>query len=422
MQRPWGAGFLVIADRTFDDAQRMRLLADVAGTVAWAPDAPAALRRVAELMVPRLADWCAIDVREGETTYRRLVVVHADPHWQGRAAALLGPWAPDPGRPGVARVVRTGESQLATDADATALVPSGDAERERLVTELGVARYVSVPLRVDVRPLGALTLVITDTRHGFVDGDVTFVETLARVAGLAVANARLERELIDANRRQDNLLAAFSHQLRTPLTAMLGWLQLARRLEPPAAARALDTIERNGRALSRLIDDLIDTARILTGKVSIERRPLNLAGLVEHAVAAQLGPARDKGVRLDAELDHGSAGYAGDRARLEQVVAVLLANAVKFTPPGGRVVARLDGDATCARIQVSDSGRGIPADLLPHVFDLFRRGADEAGDSGLGLGLAIVRGLVGLHGGTLEAASEGPDRGATFTVLLPRPA
>jgi signal transduction histidine kinase len=411
---------LVIADRTFDDAQRKRLLADVAATVAWAPDAAAALRRVAELMVPRLADWCAIDVLEGETSYRRLAVIHADPHWQERVAALLGPWAPDPRRAGVARVVRTGESQVATDADATALVPSGDAERERLVTELGIAQYVSVPLRIDERPLGALTLVITDARHRFADDDLALAETLARVAGLAVANARLEVALTDTNRRQDDLLAALSHQLRTPLTAMLGWLQLARRLEPEAAAHALDTIERNGRLLGRLIDELIDTARILTGKVSIERRPLNLARLVEHAVAAQLEAARDKGVRLDTEVDPDDAGYSGDRARLEQVVAVLLANAVKFTPPGGRVVARLDGDAARARIRVTDTGGGTPAELLPHVFELFRRGADEPRDQGLGLGLAIVRGLVGLHGGTVEAASEGADRGATFTVLLPR--
>jgi signal transduction histidine kinase len=125
-------------------------------------------------------------------------------------------------------------------------------------------------------------------------------------------------------------------------------------------------------------------------------------------------------VRLDIELQAPAAGYVGDRARVEQIVVVLLANAVKFTPSGGRVVARLDGDGSRARIRVTDSGRGISAELLPHVFELFRRGPSEPGDPGLGLGLAMVRGLVKLHGGTVEAASEGVDRGATFTVLLPR--
>jgi len=136
--------------------------------------------------------------------------------------ALLGPWAPDPDRVGVARVVRTGESQIAAEASAAAaLVPSGDAERERLVTQLGVAGYVSVPMLFNARPFGALTLVVADARRRFADGDVALVETLARMAGLAVANARLEHELADTHRRQDDLLAALSHQLRTPLTAML---------------------------------------------------------------------------------------------------------------------------------------------------------------------------------------------------------
>jgi signal transduction histidine kinase len=396
----------VIADRSFDDAQRIRVLADVAGAVAWASDARAALRRVAELMVPTLADWCAVDILEGEATYRRLAVVHVDAQWQGRVDALLGPWAPDPDRVGVARVVRTGESQIAAEASAAAaLVPSGDAERERLVTQLGVAGYVSVPMLFNARPFGALTLL---------------VETLARMAGLAVANARLEHELADTHRRQDDLLAALSHQLRTPLTAMLAWLHLARRPDADGSARALETIERNGRVLGRRIDELMDTARILTGKVDIDRRPLDLAGIVEHAVLSQRGVARHKGVRLDIELQAPAAGYVGDRARVEQIVVVLLANAVKFTPSGGRVVARLDGDGSRARIRVTDSGRGISAELLPHVFELFRRGPSEPGDPGLGLGLAMVRGLVKLHGGTVEAASEGVDRGATFTVLLPR--
>ncbi|HXD96590.1 MAG TPA: GAF domain-containing sensor histidine kinase [Candidatus Acidoferrum sp.] len=411
----------MIADRSFDDAQRIRVLADVAGAVAWASDARAALRRVAELMVPTLADWCAVDILEGEATYRRLAVVHVDAQWQGRVDALLGPWAPDPDRVGVARVVRTGESQIAAEASAAAaLVPSGDAERERLVTQLGVAGYVSVPMLFNARPFGALTLVVADARRRFADGDVALVETLARMAGLAVANARLEHELADTHRRQDDLLAALSHQLRTPLTAMLAWLHLARRPDADGSARALETIERNGRVLGRRIDELMDTARILTGKVDIDRRPLDLAGIVEHAVLSQRGVARHKGVRLDIELQAPAAGYVGDRARVEQIVVVLLANAVKFTPSGGRVVARLDGDGSRARIRVTDSGRGISAELLPHVFELFRRGPSEPGDPGLGLGLAMVRGLVKLHGGTVEAASEGVDRGATFTVLLPR--
>ncbi len=405
------------ADRSPDAALQTRMLADVAEAVAWAPDASSALRRVAELLVPGLADWCAIDLVEDEMTCRRLTVVHADPRRHARSAGLLGLWAPDPGQPGVAGVVRTGQPHLSTDGSgAAALVSVNDSAGARLVRELGVAGYVSVPLRVDDHPLGALTLVVADDRRRLADGDVAFAQTLARLAGLSIANARLQRALADTSRRQDELLAVLSHQLRTPLTAMLAWLQLVRRLDTGAAVHAFDTIERNGRALGRLIDDLMDTARILTGKVSIERRPLDLASLVTGAVAGQRAAARVKGVRLDADLGSLEARYVGDRRRLEQVLAALLDNALRFTPAGGHVVARLDGDGRRARIRVTDSGRGIPAPLLPHVFDSFRRG-DENG--GLGLGLAVARDLVTMHGGTLEAASDGPDRGATFTVRLP---
>jgi signal transduction histidine kinase len=410
----------VIADRFSDDAQRMHVLADVADAVAWAADAPAALRRVAELTVPRLADWCAVDILEDETTYRRLAVVHVDAQWRGRVDALLGPWAPDPHRLGVARAVRTGESQIGAEAAAAALVPSEDAAGEQLVRQLGVAGYVSVPLLFNARPFGALTLVVADPRRRFADGDIALAETLARVAGLAVANARLERALTETNRRQDDVLAALSHQLRTPLTAMLGWLHLARSPAADGGVHAFDTIERNGRMLGRRIDELMDTARILTGKTDIERRPLDLPGIVQQAVMHQREAARHKGVRLDLELHPPSAPCVGDRARVEQMVVGLIANAVKFTPAGGRIVASLDGDASRARIRVTDSGRGIPAELLPHVFDVFRRGPSAPDDPGLGLGLALVRGLVQLHGGSVEAASEGAGRGATFTVLLPR--
>ena len=357
---------------------------------------------------------------EGEVAYRRLTVVHAEPRWRDRIGALLGPWVPDAHRRGVAHVVRTGERQVAADVpDTSVLVACDDAER--LVAELRCHRLSSMPLFARPRPLGALTLVATDGRRRFDDVDMALAETLARLAGLCLASDLLAREVADTSRRQDDLLAALSHQLRTPLTAMMAWLQLVRHgTDVTATTHALDAIERNGRLLGRLIDDLLDTARILIGKVDIAREPMNLVPVVERAVAAELPSAREKGIGLDTALDQTGAAYVGDRDRLEQVVGVLLANAVKFTPPGGHILTRLDGDANRVRILVSDNGRGIPGDLLPHVFEIFRRGVDDPSWGGLGLGLAIVRGLVELHGGTVEAASDGDGRGATFTVLLPR--
>lgn len=412
----------MIAERTFDDAQWNHVLADVAGAVAWSPDAWATLRQVAGLIVPRLADWCVIDVRDGESAYRRLAVVHVDARCQARVPPLLGSWMPDAQRPGVPRVVRTGERQVVAEgAQPDALLPRADAECERLIAELGLAGYVSVPLLAHARTLGALTLVTARPGRHFGEREVALAETIARVAALAMPGARLERAPAEPGWPQDDRLTALSHQLRTPLTAMLAWLRLARPgAEAAEVARALDTIERNGRVLGRLIDDLLDTMRVLTGSVALGRRAVDLVEIVEAAVASQAPAARAKGVRLETELDPAAAAYVGDRGRLEQVVAVLVVNAVKFTPPGGRVVARLDGNAALARIRVTDDGRGIPAAHLPYVFDLFPRAADEPGGEGLGLGLTLARGLVELHGGVIEAASDGLDRGATFTVILPR--
>jgi signal transduction histidine kinase len=407
---------------TLDGAQRAHLLAEVAGAVAWSSDTGTTMRRVAELIVPRLADWCLVDVREGETAYQRLTIVHTDPQRQARVSPLLGAWTLDEGRRGVLDVIRTGERQVVADgATPAALLPRADAACERLIDELGLAGYVSVPLCAHARTLGALTLVAAGPRPRFDDGAVTLAETVGRVTALAIPSVRLDVVAPPPGRRQDDLLTALSHQLRTPLTAILAWLRLARHGGNRAElARALDIIERNGRALGRLVDELLDTVGVLTGGASITRRPLDLVEIVERATASLADAARTKGVGVDAELDASAAAYVGDASRLEQVAAVLVANAVRFTPPGGRVTVRLDGDSAHSRLRVTDSGPGIPPAHLPYVFGLFRRGASEPGGEGLGLELAMARGLVELHGGRVEAASEGPGRGATFTVILPR--
>jgi signal transduction histidine kinase len=365
-----------------------------------------------------------VDLREGEDAYQRHTIVHADPRRQAHAAPLLGAWTLDGRRRGMLDVVRTGERQIVADgAQPAALLPRADADGERLVGELGLASYVCVPLRAHGRMLGALTLVAAGPPRRFGDGDVALAETIARVTALAIPGHRLDTVVPPPGRREDDLLAALSHELRTPLTAMLAWLRLARHGGDRAQlARALDTIERNGRMLGRLVDDLLDAAAVLTGGASITRRPLDLVTIVEQAAASLGGVAATKGVRLEVELAPDGAACVGDAARLEQVAEVLVANAVKFTPPGGRVLVRLDGDRTRARLRVSDGGPGIPAEQLPYVFRLFRRSAHEPGGEGLGLELALARGLVELHGGRVEAASDGPGRGATFTVLLPRAA
>jgi PAS domain S-box-containing protein len=234
---------------------------------------------------------------------------------------------------------------------------------------------------------------------------------------------RLYREAQESNRLKDEFLATVSHELRTPLTAILGWAHMLRngQFSGDSTIKAFETIERNARAQAQLIDDLLDVSRIVTGKLRIDVRPVDPNSFIEAAVEAVRPAAEAKGIRMQKIMDTGVASVSGDPVRLQQVVWNLLSNAIKFTARGGRVQVRLERVNSHIEIAVSDTGTGIDPEFLPHVFDRFRQ-ADQRTTrqhGGMGLGLAIVRHLVEIHGGTVRAESGGEGQGATFTVLLP---
>jgi signal transduction histidine kinase len=222
---------------------------------------------------------------------------------------------------------------------------------------------------------------------------------------------------------KDEFLATLSHELRTPLNAIVGWARLLRSgtLDAERTARALETIERNAHSQSRLIEDLLDVSAIISGKMSLEVRPIPFASVLDAALDAVRPAAEAKAIRLERSLTSEAVMIHGDPDRLQQVVWNLLANGVKFTPEGGRVRIALERRSQRAVLTVSDTGRGIEPEFLPHVFEPFRQadGSITRSHSGLGLGLAIVRRLVELHGGTVSAESPGPGQGATFVVEIP---
>jgi len=256
------------------------------------------------------------------------------------------------------------------------------------------------------------------------------VEGIAAHAAIAIDNARLydseRRARAEAERQseiKEDFLATLSHELRTPLGAILGWAQVmaSRRMEPEEMARAVQVIEHNARAQTRLIEDLLDMSRITSGKVRLDIQPLYPAVLVQAALETLRPAAEAKGVRMESVLDPKAGPVSGDPSRLQQIVWNLLSNAVKFTPRGGKVQVVLQRVNSHIEISVADTGIGIRPEFLPHVFDRFRQ-ADSTttrGEGGLGIGLSIAKHLVDLHGGTLRAASLGEGRGATFTVELP---
>jgi signal transduction histidine kinase/ActR/RegA family two-component response regulator len=353
-----------------------------------------------------------------------------------RLAEGHSPWPPDARDP-VAVLVEDVETEPAL------------ATLRPVIRAEGIRALAFVPLRHRGRLLGKF-MVYYDAPHRFDPAEVRFSEMIASQIGVAAARrraeqererlvadlggererlrsaldhmTRLHREVQEANRAKDEFLATVSHELRTPLTPMLTWVRLLRtaRLDQATGARALEAIERNARVQAQLVEDLLDVSRIVTGKLRLEARAVELEGIAEAALDAVRPAADAKGIVLQAALRPGAL-VTGDPDRLQQVLWNLVSNAVKFTPRGGRVEVSIGRAGDHAVVTVRDTGVGIRPEFLPLVFDRFRQ-ADASTTrvhGGLGLGLSIVRHLVELHGGTVEAASEGEGRGATFVVRLP---
>jgi len=251
---------------------------------------------------------------------------------------------------------------------------------------------------------------------------ITFRDvTERRAAALAAESERRYREADAQNRAKDNFLATLSHELRTPMTSILGWVQFLRigGYSPEELDEALRTIESSARLQARLIDDMLDVSRIILGKFQVDLRPTRLADIVEAALTTARPAAADREVRLTSKINDTEDFVQADGARLQQVIGNILSNAIKFTPPGREVDLRLDRSDHLMQISVTDQGEGIEAAFLPHVFERLRQAEGATSRSGLGLGLAIARHIVELHHGEIVAQSEGLGKGARFVVTLP---
>lgn len=431
-------------------AEREQFLSAASAVLAGTLDYKTTLFNIARLAVPFLADFCFFDIMNTNHQIERVAWHHRDPAKQDWFEQLEC-HVPSPNCEShpLTNVLVSGKANFVPDlTEAWLQTVANCPDCLQFMQEFQVRSLITAPLIAHGRQLGALTVCLTaDSHRHYNKADLAVAEELGHRAALALDNARLYQQAQEANRMKDEFLAVLSHELRSPLNPILGWLQLIKKgnLSASQTAQAWATIERNARLQAQLIEDLLDISRILSGKLSLNLGQVNLAATIQAAIETVQLAAQAKSIEIETSLAPEIDLILGDATRLQQVVWNLLSNAVKFTPEAGRVEVRLSSVAGAnsgkaqarrsptssqqskeqltkyAQIIVSDTGIGIKPNFLPYVFDYFRQaeGATTRRFGGLGLGLAIARQVVEAHGGTIWAESEGEGQGATFTVRLP---
>jgi PAS domain S-box-containing protein len=399
--------------------RRAAFLARVSSVLASSLDTEKTLAAATSLSVPDFADWCVLDMTGEEGLMRRMALSHADPAKAAVAERLSHETIRLDADAPAARVAATGRVEVFPPERARA---SSDANHLALVDAFGPGTVLAAPLKVGGEPRGAL--LWCRVAGGVPPPHLLLGEVIARRAAVSIEHARLYQSAQQANRLKDEFLATLSHELRTPLHAIVGWAHMLRtgRLDEATAKKAVETIDRNAQAQNQLISDILDVSRIVAGKVRLQMAPLELARVALAAVDTLRPAAEVKNVRLTTALSPDVGAITGDPDRLQQVVWNLLSNAIKFVPRGGCVDIRVEERNGRVELVVTDDGPGIAPEFLPHVFERFRQ-ADSSSTrphGGLGLGLAIVRHLVELHGGEVSARNREHGTGAVFTASFPR--
>lgn len=410
--------------------ERERYLAHATATLSSSLDCDSTLRSLAALLVPGLADWCSIHLLEGEQL-KPIAVAHFDPAKDSLARDYQVKYPPDLRAPrGLGRVLRTGEPELYEEISADLLEQAArDAEHLDVLRSIGMKSVMFVPIRVRDRVSGTISFISAEGARRYDRADVALAEELGRRAGTSIENARLYEQARgaatraeEASRVKDEFLATVSHELRTPLNAILGWASLLQdRNEDASLAKGLDVIHRNAQAQAKIVDDILDVSRIITGKLRLELGPADLVAIIHDAIEVVRPSAAAKSLSIELSPPTEPCILVADPARLQQVVWNLLSNAVKFTDAGGSIRIIVERQSSKLVVSVTDTGRGIDPAFLSYVFDRFMQadGSTTRRVGGLGLGLAIVRHIVDLHGGHVHAFSAGIGTGATFTITLP---
>ena len=403
--------------------QGQRFLAEAGKVLAGSLDYEATLEAVPRLPVPQLGDWCTLVLVEPDNTIRRVVAPHADPRLHPTLTELMdrypldwaSPWLP-------VDVMRTRRpSVVATVSNEWLAAHAIDAEHQRLLGLVGMSSVMSVPLLARDEVIGALTVARGALRAPFDDADAALAADLALRATLAIDSARLYQTAQSATRARDVVLGVVSHDLRNPLSAIAMCASALR--ESPGGpvthtVELADTIYESTEWMQRLIQDLLDVAAMEAGRLSIERHAESVETIMQRVHATFQGPASARQISLRDDVGPDVPDVHGDAERILQVLANLVANALKFTEPGGSVLVSAVPRNREVQFSVADTGPGIPAEDIPYLFDLYWHARRTARSRGSGYGLAIARGIVAAHGGRIWAEST-LGQGSTFHFTIP---
>lgn len=404
------------------EERSQQFLAEAGALLASSLDYETTLASIARLAVPVLSDWCVIFIRDDDGKVRRLEMVHADPAQQGLLEQLKRyPMEAIQLHP-VFTVFDTGLSELVPEiSDAFLQAISSTPEHLEVWRQLQLKRLLVVPLKARGRTRGAMGF-FSSMRGAHDARDVKLAEDLALLAAMAVDNAMLYREAQAAVRARDDMLSVVSHDLGNPLSAIrIGTSLLLRGIPPEEREQGgwfhLESIRQSAEQMESLINDLLEVKRLEAGKVLLERRSTAVEPLLASALSSFRELAAQRGLELSCRARGDLPAIPADRARLLQVISNLVGNALKFTPKGGRISVEAERAAGAVVFHVADTGQGIAAEHLPHVFDRFWQGRRQ-GKHGIGLGLAICKGIVEAHGGRIWVESE-TGRGTTVSFTVP---
>ncbi|CAN5241353.1 hypothetical protein BH24PSE2_BH24PSE2_18580 [soil metagenome] len=402
--------------------ERLRVLSEASDLLASSLDFEATLSALARLCVPRLADWCAVDLLDEEGALRPVAAAHVDSRKTELLRELRQLSAEADTARGAAHVVRTGELEHEEDVSGERLTElSTSDDHERILQSLGVRSYIIVPIGLRGRVLGAIMFVTGDSGRRLGPADVDVARGLANRSAQAIENARLYTDAQVAMRRKDEFLAMLGHELRNPLAPIRTALEIMKLRGDHESAQERKIIDRQVRHLVRLVDDLLDVSRVTRGNVRLEKVPVEIETAVARAIemTSSLLEQREHDLRVDVQ-PQGLAVLA-DPDRMAQVFANLLTNAAKYTEPKGKIRVRARREDVDVLVEVEDNGIGIPDDLLPNIFGLFIQSpqALDRSSGGLGIGLQLAQSLVTMHGGLITARSDGRGKGSRFTVRLP---